>query len=319
MTDDRQQPVDSPFHMRSTAKEVAQAADLAGKTVIVTGGYSGIGLETTRALSDAGARVIVTVRTPEKARSALDGLPVETVTLDLMEPDSVKIGAQEIRALTPDGIDLLINNAGIMATPLRRNSKGWESQFATNHLGHFALFAQLSDLLLKRPGARVVALSSIAHRICDVNLEDWNWDASEYEKWPAYGRSKSANALFALELNRRYEDRGLKAYSVHPGGIMTELQRDLADEEMRAMGWFNEDGTTKDVFKTVEQGASTTLWAATSTLLEDRGGVYCEDCNIGALNPPEGVFYGVQPHIRDAQTAQKLWSLSEEITGLKAV
>ena len=319
MTDDRQQPVDSPFHMRSTAKEVAQAADLAGKTVIVTGGYSGIGLETTRALSDAGARVIVTVRTLDKARSALDGLPVETVTLDLMEPDSVKTGAQEIRALTPDGIDLLINNAGIMATPLRRNSKGWESQFATNHLGHFALFAQLSDLLLERPGARVVALSSIAHRICDVNLEDWNWEAGDYEKWPAYGRSKSANALFALELNRRYEDRGLKAYSVHPGGIMTELQRDLADEEMRAMGWFNEDGTTKDVFKTVEQGASTTLWAATSPLLEDRGGVYCEDCNIGALNPPEGVFYGVQPHIRDAQTAQKLWTLSEEITGLKAV
>ena len=311
MTDDRQQPVESPFHNRSLAKEVAQAADLSGKTVIITGGYSGIGLETTRALSGAGARVIVTIRNPEKAQSALDGLPVETVTLDLMEPDSVKLGADAIRGLAPDGIDILINNAGVMATPLRRNSKGWESQFATNQLGHFALFAQLSDLLLERP--------SLAHRISDVNLEDWNWEAGEYEKWPAYGRSKSANALFALELNRRYEDRGLKAYSVHPGGIMTELQRDLAEEEMRAMGWFNEDGTTKDVFKTVEQGASTTLWAATSPLLEDRGGVYCEDCNIGALNPPEGAFYGVQPHIRDVQTAQKLWTLSEEITGLKAV
>ncbi len=318
MTDPRQTPVDSPFHKRSTAAEVAAAADLKGKTVVFTGGYAGIGLEAVKALSGAGARVIAPVRSPEKAEAALAGLDVQTVTLDLFEPDSVAEGAKAIRALTPGGIDLLINNAGVMATPLRRNSKGWESQFATNHLGHFALFAHLSDLLLKRPGARVVALASLAHRICDVDLDDWNWTQAEYHKWLAYGRAKSANALFALGLNERYEARGLKAYSVHPGGIMTDLQRDMDREEMVAMGWMDEAGTLNEAFKTPEQGASTTLWAATSPLLEDRGGVYCENCNIAAPNPPEGAFHGVQAHVRNHETAERLWALSEEITGLKA-
>lgn len=318
MTDARQTPLDSPFHKRSTAAEVAAAADVKSKTVVFTGGYAGIGLEAVKALSGAGAHIIAPVRTPEKAEAALAGLDVEAVRLDLFEPDSVAEGAKAIRALAPDGIDILVNNAGVMATPLRRNSKGWESQFATNHLGHFALFAHLSDLLLKREGARVVALSSIAHRICDVELDDWNFDAGEYHKWVAYGRAKSANALFALGLNDRYEDRGLKAYSVHPGGIMTDLQRDMDREEMIAMGWMDEAGVLNEEFKTPEQGASTTLWAATSPLLNDRGGVYCEDCNIAAPNPPEGVFYGVQPHVRNAETAEKLWALSEEITGLTA-
>lgn len=319
MPDDRQHPIESPFGARSAAAEVASAANLNGKVVIVTGGYSGIGLETTRALVNAGARVIVTVRSPEKAQAALDGLKVETVALDLSEPDSLETGAKAIRDIAPDGIDILINNAGIMATPLRRNSKGWESQFATNHLGHFALFARLSDLLLKRKGARVVALSSVAHRRSGVDLEDWNYTTGEYEKWDAYARSKTANALFALELNGRYESHGLKAYSVHPGGIATDLQRDLDMEEMRAMGWFDENDQPHPLFKTPEQGAATTLWAATSPLLEDRGGVYCEDCNIADPNPPEGAFAGVKPHARDRALAQKLWTLSEEITGLKAL
>ena len=318
MTDNRQHPVDSPFGMRSTAQEVADAADLAGKTIVITGGYSGIGLETTRALAQGGARVIVTVRTPDKAQSALADIKSETVALDLFEPDSVAEGADAIRALAPNGVDILINNAGVMATPLRRNSKGWESQFGTNHLGHFALFAHLSDLLLARPGGRVVALSSIAHRVSDVDLDDWNYETGTYEKWQAYGRSKSANALFALELNARYEARGLTAFSVHPGGIATDLQRDLDIEEMRAMGWIDENGQLHDAFKTPEQGAATTVWAATSPLLEGRGGVYCEDCNIGALNPPEGAFNGVHPHIRNADTARRLWTLSEKITGLSA-
>lgn len=319
MLDDRQHPIESPFDARSTASEVAAAANLKGKTVVVTGGYSGIGLEATRALEAAGARVIVTVRSPDKAQDALGGLTVESVALDLSEPESIETGARALRDLTADGIDILLNNAGIMATPLRRNSKGWESQFATNHLGHFALFVRLSDLLLKRKGARVVALSSIAHRRCGVDLEDWNFQTGEYEKWNAYARSKTANALFALELNARYEPHGLRAYSVHPGGIATDLQRDLDMEEMRAMGWFDENDQPHPMFKTPQQGASTTLWAATSPLLEDRGGVYCEDCNIADPNPPEGAFTGVLSHARDARTAQKLWALSEEITGLKAV
>ncbi|MFW6412593.1 MAG: SDR family NAD(P)-dependent oxidoreductase, partial [Oceanicaulis sp.] len=257
------------------------------------------------------------VRSPDKARAALRGLDAAVVELDLGEPESVAEGARLVAAECSDGIDVLINNAGIMATPLRRNSQGWESQFATNHLGHFALFARLKTALLKRPGARVVALSSLAHRISDVDLEDWNWEADEYDKWKAYGRSKSANALFALELDSRYEAQGLTAYSVHPGGIMTDLQRDLENEEMRQLGWVDAQGRLNEVFKTPEQGASTTVWAATSPLLEDRGGVYCEDCNIAAP-AQEGRFAGYRPHIRDRETARRLWRLSEEITGVSA-
>lgn len=318
MSDDRQHPVDSPFHARSTAREIAQTADLAGKTAVITGGYSGLGLETTRALSEAGARVIVPVRSPEKAAEALMGLNAETVELDLFEPESIADGAAAIRTLTAEGIDLLINNAGVMATPLRRNSQGWESQFGTNHLGHFALFVRLADLMLKRPGARLVALSSIAHRRSAISLDDWNYQTGEYDKWESYGRSKSANALFALHLNTLYEARGLKAYSVHPGGIATDLQRDLDRAEWRAFGWIDEDGNLNEAFKTPEQGASTTLWAATSPLLEDRGGVYCEDCNIATPNPPEGAWIGVYPWVRDAEIAERLWALSEQITGLSA-
>ncbi|MGX6646651.1 oxidoreductase [Maricaulaceae bacterium MS644] len=318
MSDPRQTPTGSPFGARSTAAEVAAKADLAGKTVVITGGYSGIGLEAAKALASAGARLIVPGRSPDKARAALAGLDAAVVELDLGEPDSIKAGAEAIRAEAGAGIDILINNAGIMAGPLRRNSKGWESQFATNHLGHFALFAHIKDLLLKKQGSRVVALSSLAHRISDVNLDDWNWQAGEYEKWQAYGRSKSANALFALELNARYEDKGLKAYSVHPGGIMTELQRDLPQEEMRAMGWVDEDGNLNKVFKTPEAGGATTVWAATSPLLEDRGGVYCEDCDVAGPPKEERSFFGFQPHIRNRDTAARLWTLSERLTGLSA-
>ncbi|MGJ3231454.1 MAG: oxidoreductase [Oceanicaulis sp.] len=317
MTDPRQTPLGSPFGARSTAAEVAEGLDLTGKTILITGGYSGIGLEAAKALARAGARLIVPGRSPDKAREALENLNAAVIELDLSEPDSVAEGAKLAAAEASDGIDVLIANAGIMATPLRRNSKGWESQFATNHLGHFALFAHLKARLLQKPGARVVALSSLAHRISDVDLDDWNWTLTDYDKWKAYGRSKSANALFALALNTKYESEGLTAYSVHPGGIMTELQRDLEAEEMRAMGWIDEDGALNPVFKTVEQGAATTVWAATSPQLEGRGGVYCEDCDIAAPAEPER-FAGYRPHIRDLEKAKKLWALSEAVTGLSA-
>ena len=317
MSDPRQTPLDSPFGARSSAAEAAAGLDLSGKTVVITGGYSGIGLEAARALAGAGARLIVPGRSPDKARAALAGLEARVNALDLGEPDGVAAGAAQIADAADGVVDLLITNAGIMATPLRRNSKGWESQFATNHLGHFALFAHLKPCLLKRPGARVVALSSLAHRISDIELDDWNFERGDYEKWNAYGRSKSANALFALCLNHRYEAQGLTAFSVHPGGIMTDLQRDLDQEEMRAMGWIDEAGALNPVFKTVEQGAATTVWAATSPLLDDRGGVYCEDCTI-AGPAQEGVFAGYSPHIRDLKRAQALWDLSETLTGLSA-
>lgn len=318
MVDTRQTALQSPFGHGSTAKDVVVGLDLNGKTALVTGGYSGIGLETVRALYDAGAKIIAPARTPEKAKSALAEIgDIEQLPLDLSEPDSIAEASDAIRALAPEGLDLMINNAGVMATPERRNSKGWEIQFATNHLGHFALFARLHDLLVKRPGARLVSVSSIAHRLCDVDLSDWNFEDNDYHKWVSYGRAKSANALFALEANRRFEDKGLKAYSIHPGGIMTDLQRDLEREEMQAMGWIDEDGKLPDIFKNTEQGAATTVWAATSPLLEDRGGVYCEDCNIADIVPSndEG-FTGARPHIRNLKTAEKLWKMSQEIVGL---
>lgn len=318
MVDTRQTAIESPFDHNSTAKQVIAGHSLKGKTALVTGGYSGIGLETVRALFEAGARVIAPARTPEKAKAALNAIgEIEQLPLDLSEPDSIAQASETIRGLAPDGLDLMINNAGVMATPERRNSQGWEIQFATNHLGHFALFARVHDLLLKRPGARLVSVSSIAHRLCDVELDDWNFQTGNYHKWVAYGRAKSANALFALEANRRFEDKGLKVFSIHPGGIMTDLQRDLPLEEMQAMGWIDEHGNVPDLFKNTEQGASTTLWAATSALLEDRGGVYCEDCNIAAIVPSndEG-FTGARPHIRNLKTAQRLWQMSQEIVGL---
>ena len=317
MSDPRQTPLETAYGARTTAAEIAGGLDLAGKTVVITGGYSGIGLEAAKTFAAAGARLIVPGRSPDKARSALERLNAHVVELDLGEPDSVAAGAEQIAAQARGGIDVLINNAGIMATPLRRNSRDWESQFATNHLGHFALFAHLKPQLLKRSGARVVALSSLAHRISDIDLDDWNWETGEYDKWKAYGRSKSANALFALALNEKYESQGLKAYSVHPGGIMTDLQRDLETEEMRAMGWIDEEGRLNEVFKTPEQGAATTVWAATAPELESRGGVYCEDCDIAAP-AQEGRFSGYRPHIRDLERAKKLWALSEAVTGLSA-
>lgn len=319
MTNSRQILVDSPFGYRSTAKEVISGFDFTGKTVLITGGYSGIGLETLRAFHDAGAKIIAPARTPEKAKEALDAIgDIAQLELDLSEPDSVAKAADEIRALAPNGLDLMINNAGVMATPERRNSKGWEIQFATNHLGHFALFVRLHDLLFKTQNPRLVVLSSVAHRISDVNLDDWNFEKGEYEKWQSYGRAKSANAHFALHANALFEDKGLKAYSVHPGGIRTPLQRDLTNEEMQAMGWIDENGTPNEVFKSTEEGASTTTWAATSALLEGHGGVYCEDCNIAEMVGPEFQgFTGARDYITNSETAAKLWELSERVTGLK--
>ena len=318
MTQTRQTPIDSPFGYRSTAKDVVADIDLSGKTALVTGGYSGIGLETVRALHGAGARIIVPARTPEKAKAALDEIgAIDQLELDLSEPDSIANAAQTIRELAPDGLDLMINNAGIMATPERRNSMGWEMQFATNHLGHFSLFMRLHDLLLKRPGARLVAVSSLAHRICDIDLQDWNFEQREYHKWMSYGQAKSANALFALHANHLFEDQGLKAFSIHPGGIATDLQRDLTHEEIQAAGWIDEHGNTHEMFKSTEEGASTTTWAATSPLLENHGGVYCEDCNIAApVAADDQGFAGARPHILNTETAAKLWALSEDITGV---
>ncbi len=313
-----QQPIDSPFGFSSTALDVVAGQDLSGRRAIVTGASAGLGVETARALVAAGAEVILPVRSPDKARANTGDFAdkVRFADLDLGNFDSVRHFAQTI---IDDGrpVDMLINNAGIMATPLRRTPQGYEGQFATNHLGHFLLSTLLLPAMRKAPAARLVSLSSVGHRISPVVFEDVHFQTRDYDKWQAYGQSKTANALFAVEFDRRESANGIRAFSVHPGGIMTDLQRDLANEEMQAMGWINESGEVRNGFKTPPQGAATAIWCATSPLLADKGGVYCEDCNIAALTTPdERGFTGVRPHAVDADAAARLWTVSLEMLGL---
>ena len=311
--------VTSAFTREATALEVVAGHDLQGQTAVITGGASGIGLETTRALLHAGARVLVAVRDPERAGEALAALEaqpgqLETVTLDLASLASVRAAAAEVLGSTPR-LKLLINNAGTMATPFGHTADGFETQFGTNHLGHF-LFAQLlMPALLAAAPARVVSLSSIGHRRSDVHLDDPNYLEREYEKWAAYGQSKTANSLFAVGLTQRYAAQGVTANAVHPGGIMTNLQRFLPREEQLAMGWIDEEGNLNPVFKTPEQGAATSIWAAVGDELEGVGGLYLEDVREGLPFDPASPFGGYMPYARDAASAEALWALSEELVG----
>lgn len=313
-----QHPIGSPFGHRSTAREVVAGTDLSGKRMVVTGGYSGIGTETVRALAEAGADVIVGARRTGLAQEVLadvDG-SVAILPLDLADPASIDAFAADVAGRW-DRIDVLINNAAVMASPLTRDARGYEGQFATNHLGHFQLTARLWPLLKAAGKARVVALSSIGHRLGAPDLDDPNFERRDYDKWLAYGQAKSANALFALHLDKLGEPHGVRAFAVHPGGIMTPLQRHLAQEEQVAMGWVDADGKVNDAFKSTEEGAATSVWAAVSPLLEGKGGVYCENCDVGAMagdDTPRGA--GVYPHIRDEALAEGLWARSEELTGV---
>ncbi len=319
MAQSDQIPVESKFHARSTGQEVLADVDLTGKVAIVTGGYSGIGLETTRALAAKGARVIVPARSMQKAKDNLAEVPggIQIFEMDLADLPSVHAFANQILEKF-DRLDLLINNAGIMACPETRVGPGWEAQFGVNHFGHFALTKTLMPLLTTTLGTRVVCLTSTGHKISNIRWDDIHYNSDPYDKWQAYGQSKTANALFANALSRRLKATGGLAFSVHPGGIFTPLQRHLPKEEMVMLGWINEDGSPSELakqgFKTPEQGCSTTLWAATSDLLEGKAGVYCEDCNIAALtdpNSPTARYFGVNPHACDDEFAERLWELSE--------
>ncbi|MGE0742830.1 MAG: oxidoreductase [Hyphomonadaceae bacterium] len=313
-----QKPINSGYGMRTEARDAIGGRDLKGKVAIVTGGYSGLGLETTKALAGAGAIVIVPARTPEKAQKALVGIAnVEQAALDLADPASIDAFAGGFLSRTKQ-LDILINNAAIMASPLMRDARGYEAQFATNHLGHFQLTARLWPALKAANGARVVSLSSIGHRISPVDLEDPNFERTEYHKWVAYGRAKSANALFAVGLDGRGQAHGVRAFAVHPGGIMTDLQRFMPEEEKRAMGWIDEHGNVNERFKTPSQGAATSVWCATNAQLDGKGGVYCEDCDIAvAVAGDDKGFSGVRPWAIDAAAADRLWALSERMTGVK--
>jgi NAD(P)-dependent dehydrogenase (short-subunit alcohol dehydrogenase family) len=301
-----QAPIASDFNGRSTAAEVIRGHDLRGKTVIVTGGSAGIGLETTHVLASAGARVIVPARDPEKARAAV-GTLATVEPMELVDPASVAAFADRFLK-TGKPLDLLIDNAGIMATPLTRVARNIESQFATNHVGHFELTVRLWPALKRSEAPRIVSLSSVGHRRAPVDFEDWNFERKPYDRWAAYGQSKSANALFALAANAR----GVKSFSVHPGGILTGLGKFMTPEETEALV-----ARARNMMKTVEQGAATTVWAAVSHQLDALGGVYCEDCNIAEPVPAETQeTRGVRPWAMDPALAERLWALSEKITGL---
>jgi NAD(P)-dependent dehydrogenase (short-subunit alcohol dehydrogenase family) len=317
-----QQPIASPFGHKSEAPEVIKGIDLSGRTAIVTGASSGLGVETARAFAKAGARVVLPVRSREKAektaadiRKSTGNKNVEVADMDLGDFNSVRKFADAFVA-SGSALHILVNNAGIMATPERRIMGNIESQFGTNHLGHMLLTCRLVPALLKAMSARVVELSSIGHRRSPVNFDDPNFEKHPYDKWEAYGQAKTANALFAVELNRRLEPRKVNAYAVHPGGIMTELQRDMSQDEIRGMGWVDEKGRVRDGFKTPAGGAATAVWCATSSLLASGGGVYCEDCNIAKPVPADdkGVA-GVRPWAIDPEAARKLWTLSETLLG----
>lgn len=316
-----QVPLNTGINPKTDAAVVLGDTDMTGKTVIVTGGYSGLGLEVVRAMAANGAQVVVPVRSPEKAAAALAGVTGDVVTkqMDLADLASVKTFAAAM-CEDFDHLDLLINNAGIMACPEARVGPGWESQFGVNHIGHFALTKGLMGLLEKTADARVVALSSTGHKISDVLWDDPHFTNTPYDKWVAYGQAKTANALFANALSRRLKASGGLAFAVHPGGIFTPLQRHLSKEEMIALGWLGEDGEMSDLakagFKTPEQGASTTVWAATSTALAGKPGVYCEDCDIAAPTDPDSPFArfrGVNAHASDDDGAERLWELSETL------
>jgi NAD(P)-dependent dehydrogenase (short-subunit alcohol dehydrogenase family) len=312
-----QHKIGSGFGATTTAAEVLTGIDLTGKLAIVTGGYAGIGLETTRALTGAGAHVVIPARRRAAADEAVTGIPnVEVDQLDLADLSSVGAFADRFLS-TGRGIDLLINNAGIMAPSESRVGLGWEAHFAINHLGHFALTNRLHPAL--RPGARVVSVSSSGHHFSPIRWDDLHF-ARGYDKWQAYGQSKTANILFAVHLDTLARGAGIRAFSLHPGGVLTNLARQMSEQDMLERGIMDESGNIVATWlKTPEQGATTQVWAATSPQLTGMGGVYLEDCDIADPAPiPADINnrIGVRDYAIDPHEAARLWTLSAELTGV---
>ncbi|MEU8219878.1 oxidoreductase [Micromonospora taraxaci] len=301
MTSDTTQPM---FGAHRTTGDVLAGIDLTGRTAVVTGGYSGLGLATTLALTRAGARVVVPARRPEAARQALAGVTgVEVDHLDLADLASVRAFAERFLHSDP-ALDILIASAGIMACAETRVGPGWEAQFAINHLGHYALVNLLWPALTASGSARVVSVTSGRNPTWRIRWDDVQFEQG-YDKWEAYTQSKLANVLFARHLDLLGRPHGVHAFSVNPGWILTPLQRHLPVEEMVAAGWIDADGTpTPGLFKTADQGAATQVWAATSPHLDGNGGDYCVDCRIVDGNPT------------DSSEAARLWALSADLAGV---
>ena len=315
--------IQSPFSPYTDARDVVAGHDLTGKVAIVTGGATGIGIETARALAEAGAEVVIAVRKPDLAEAAVADIAktakakVSWSMLDLSSFKSIRAFAERWGERP---LNLLINNAGVMACPLAYTEDGLEMQIGTNHFGHFLLSVLLAPNLVagaKASGktSRLVSLSSIGHRRSPVNFDDPNFRDRPYDKWESYGQAKTANALFAVGFTKRFKDQGVFANAVMPGGIMTPLQRHLPVEEQRAMGWIDESGKVRDGFKTPAQGASTSIWAAVGDELEGVGGLYLEDLHQAGPWTKESGWSGVMPYALDPEQADKLWALSVQTTG----
>ena len=317
MISEQQKPVNSGFGAKTEPSEILEGIDLNGKVAMVTGGYSGIGLETVRGLKDSGARVIVPARRTDLARSELAGIVKDgdILEMDLADPGSVTRFINEFNA-SGTSLDILVNNAAVMACPQMPTKQGWDLQFAVNHIGHFILTKGLLDVISQSSEARIVTLSSTGHKLSGIQWEDIHFENS-YDKWKSYGQSKTAASLLAIEISSRMKDEGIKTYSVHPGGIFTPLQRHLEKEEMIALGWLGEDGELSEMaaanFKSTTQGASTSLWCATSPMLNDVSGVYCENCDVAVRQEdgPMARYVGVADWAVDTDEASKLWELTE--------
>ena len=298
----------------TTTDEVLAGVDLSSRTAVVTGASSGLGRETARALASRGASVVLAVRDPngkgEAAAAALrEQVPdasFDLVELDLTSLDRVREAAKAVLA-DHERIDLLVNNAGVMAAPLGRTAEGHELQFGTNHLGHFLFTNLLLPAVTASAPARIVNLTSAGHQSSDIVWDDVDYERRPYDKWEAYGQAKTANILFTVELDRRLAARGVHAYAVHPGMIVTELGRHLNRDDIKGMGErAKARGTTLPAYKTAEQGAATTVWCATAPELADVGGVYCEDCHVSDNHAP---------WVLDGASASRLWDLSQRLVG----
>jgi NAD(P)-dependent dehydrogenase (short-subunit alcohol dehydrogenase family) len=309
------------FGFDTTADEVLDGIDLTGKRILITGASAGLGVETTRALAAHGASVTMAVRDLTKGAAAMEGVlegvpqaDLDLRQLDLADLSSVRTFAHGFLE-DHDVLHVLIGNAGVMACPEGRTVDGFELQFGTNHLGHFLLVDLLTPALVAAGGARVVLLSSAGHRLADVDLDDPSFERTPYDAWTGYGRSKTANILCAVGVDQRLRDQGVRAYAVHPGRIPTELGRHLTDETLTQMAERTKQTTASVGWKTVEQGAATSVYAATAPELDGEGGVYLEDCHIADLvDDDPAISGGVRAYALDPARADALWDLSERLT-----
>ncbi len=310
------------FGWSSTTDEVLAGKDLSGRTVFITGGNSGLGQETARAMASRGAHVIMAGRDQGKLDEAVAairaGLPeaqLDTITLDLGSLESIRAAASRARQRFA-AIDLLINNAGVMATPFSHTADGFEMQFGTNHLGHFALTGELFPLVERGALKRIVNLSSRGHHFAPVDFDDPHFRHRPYDPWQSYGHAKTANVLFSVGLEARFAVLGIHAYAVHPGGIQTNLGRHMTPEMVEALMARVTSADTGFAWKTIPQGAATSCWAATADELEGKGGVYCEDCHVAEVDD-ESATGGVRSYAINPSFADRLWKLSEDATGVR--